>query len=56
MERLDVQQNFYDYCKEKNASNIYDITDTPDTLSGFNNSHLLYYGAKGIGKVFSSTI
>ena len=50
MERLDVQQNFYDYCKEKNASNIYDITDTPDTLSGFNNSHLLYYGAKGIGK------
>ena len=27
MERLDVQQNFYDYCKEKNTSNIYDKID-----------------------------
>lgn len=50
MERLDVQQNFYDYCKEKNTSNIYDKIDTPDKLSEYNNSHVIYYGAKGIGK------
>ena len=50
MERLDVQQNFYEYCKEKNTSNIYDIIDTPNNLSEYNNSHVIYYGAKGIGK------
>lgn len=50
MERLDVQQNFYDYCKEKNTSNIYDTIVTPDKLSEYNNSHIIYYGARGIGK------
>lgn len=50
MERLDVQQNFYEYCKEKNTSNIYDIIHTPNNLSEYNNSHIIYYGAKGIGK------
>ena len=50
MERLDVQQNFYEYCKEKNTSNIYDIINTPNKLSEYNNTHLIYYGATGIGK------
>ena len=51
MERLDVQQNFYEYCKEKDRSNIYDDQiKTPDTLDGYNNSHMIYYGQKGIGK------
>ena len=51
MERLDVQQNFYEYCKEKDKSNIYDDQiKTPDTLDGYSNSHMIYYGQKGIGK------
>jgi len=50
MERLDVQQNFYEYCKEKKSSNMHDAINTPDTLDGYCNSHIIYYGARGIGK------
>lgn len=53
MERLELHQTFYDYCEEKRKHDIHpNITKTNGSgdKEKRQTKHMLYYGAKGIGK------
>ena len=53
MEKLELHQTFHEYCEEKLRFNIHqDITNILNTGNKADRltKHMLYYGAKGIGK------